>query len=218
MLDQNKLNLLCSDSVITESTASTSAYDIIAMSDPQDGGRGLLGATDCIRVGPAVSVGFDSLASGRGGVYYIEAEKTGAFSKFSCERIELEGRFYTTLGVSLDGCANQAAALRRIRDAAYDAALPAGSVLRLVVSGATEIPIELDGALELPRVEEIFVENESLPLADERYLSRDMTARGMLYRSFLPLMRSSETASVATDAYRIGMEALCFDPAEEPEN
>lgn len=215
MLDQNKLNILCSDGLITEPNASTSAYDIIAMSDPQDGGRGLLGATDCIRVGPAVSVGFDSLVSCRGGIYYIEAEKTGAFSKFSCERIEIEGRVYSTLCVAVDGCASEAAAVRRVRDAVYDAALPAGAVLRLVISGATEIPLELEDSLELPRVHALFVENTSLPTADERYLSRDMTARGMLYRSFLPLMRSPETSSVASDAYRIGMAALCFDPSED---
>lgn len=215
MLDQGKLNILCSDRLLTEANASTSAYDIIAMTDPQDGGRGLLGATDCIRTGPAVSVGFDSLMTRSGGMYYIEAEKTGAFSKFSCERIELEGRVYTTLEVSLHGCENEAEANRRVRDAVYDAALPAGSVLRLLLSGATETPLEFDDGFDLPRMQAVFVENTSLPMADERYLSRDMTARGMLYRSFLPLMRSPDTASVAADAYRIGMAALCFDPSED---
>lgn len=206
--DHDKLNILCSSSVILRPDAACGVYDLIAMNDPSDGGIGRLGAIECVRAGRVVSRSGDPTSARLGGIYYIEAEKRGAYARIEGERIAFGRTVYADLEVSLDGCADESEALGAVRSAILSAGIPGDAVVSLTLRGRTRDVIGFSQGIVLPGIRRIFINNRTSPTIDSRYLERDMTARGQLYRSFHPMMQGSQDREVAEDALRIGFSAL----------
>lgn len=149
---------------------------------------------------------------GRGGAILCEAQREGGSWRISTERVELARRRYESETVDLTGVSTQIEAARRIKAVVEQKGYGEDTALRVTFTGATPpdfaVPKQADGsALGLYSLE-LF--DRTSPVFDARYLEKDLSVRGELYRSLLPRLTSGtpEERAIAARALRIGIAAL----------
>ena len=149
---------------------------------------------------------FDEL--GEGGVYVVDVDE------ISCEvkRIVISSRafFVDECGVASDGEVEKICAYLKSRN------YPNGAYLRLTLVGAADsqnvktIKSSKDRICESVGLEYLEIEDETLPIYDGKYLEKDVTIRGEIYRSLLPSLTSAdeETKKKAVMALKIALAAI----------
>lgn len=151
---------------------------------------------------------------GRGGVILVTATRNETDDRWTLtpERIEIAHRRYETETVDLTGIGNNLEVARRIKAVVENKGYGEDTALRVIFTGSTPpdfaIPPEANGAaLGLYYLELI---DRTVPNYDARYLEKDLTVRGELYRSLLPKLTSGtpEERATAARALRMGLAAL----------
>lgn len=220
--DAERLNLLCAHGdlgVPLSKYAPISQQDLagfgaayaalghqhIATHPTAIGNGGLYAYTGCL-----VGRSFDE--PGRGGVILGKATCTEKGWEIQTERIEMATRRYETLTVDLTGVDSDREVAGRLKAAVQASGYGADTVLRVTLTGSTppdfDVPQQADGSvLGLYHLELI---DHTIPNYDARYLEKDMTVRGELYRSLLPDLTAgtAEERRNATRALRMGLAAL----------
>ncbi len=133
-------------------------------------------------------------------------------------RVSVGEHRYLSRTVDISGAASDAEATRAVINAACGTDRPADTTLRLALTG--EVPVSYlpdterirsaaEGSEGFP-LYSLEITDGTLPLMDGAALAEDMTVRGELYRTLLPMMQngSSEERRTAADALRIGLRAL----------
>lgn len=150
---------------------------------------------------------------GCGGAYYGEAVYTARGTwELRTERVDFASRRYETETIDLTGVDNKAEAARRIKAVVESKGYGEDTALRVIFTGATppdfSVPQRANGEeLGLYSLE---ILDRTAPTYDSRYLEKDLTVRGELYRSLLPRLTSGtpEERAVAARALRMGIAAL----------
>ncbi|MBO7302919.1 MAG: exonuclease SbcCD subunit D [Clostridia bacterium] len=149
---------------------------------------------------------FDEL--GEGGVYIVDVDETSCETK----RIVLSSRafFLDECGVPNDREVEKISAYLKGRN------YPSNAYLRLTLVGAADsqsvkvIKNSKDRICESAGLEYLEIEDETLPIYDGKYLEKDVTIRGEIYRSLLPSLTSAdaEVKKKAVLALKIALAAI----------
>lgn len=173
--------------------------------EPTPVGRGLCAYCGCLE-----GRSFDE--PGRGGVYVLEAVRQENGWEIATERVELSHRRYEIAHIDLTGVSQQREVARRIKAVVEQNGYGEETALRIVFTGSTPpdfaVPTQADGStLGLYSLE---IVDRTAPTFDARYLEKDMTVRGELYRSLLPRLSEGtpEERATAARALRMGIAAL----------
>lgn len=151
---------------------------------------------------------FDEL--GEGGVFVVDVDE------YSCEvkRIVLSSRAFFVDEYYLSG--DTANIAQKISAQIKKDAYPQGAYLRLKITGTADAQTvkEIKGATqricEEAELEYLEIEDLTLPVYDGKYLEKDVTIRGEIYRSLLPSLTSADTEEKrkAMLALKIALSAI----------
>lgn len=151
---------------------------------------------------------FDEL--GEGGVFVVDVDE------YSCEvkRIVLSSRAFFACEYNLPS--DTADIAKKISAHIRNAAYPQGTYLRLRITGNADAQTvkEIKSATELIReaaeLEYLEIEDLTLPLYDGKYLEKDVTVRGEIYRLLLPSLTSADAdeKQKAILALKIALSAI----------
>ena len=151
---------------------------------------------------------FDEL--GEGGVFVVDVDED------SCEarRIVLSSRAFFAAEVMIPADAEGVVA--RICNAIKSKQYPSGAHLRLTLTGTAdaqtvkEIKNSQNAICSATGLEYIEIEDTTLPIYDGKYLEKDVTVRGEIYRTLLPKLTSTDSAERkrAVLALKIALAAI----------
>ena len=151
---------------------------------------------------------FDEL--GEGGVFVVDVDED------SCEarRIVLSSRAFFAAEVMIPADAEGVVA--RICNAIKSKQYPSGAHLRLTFTGTAdaqtvkEIKNSQNAICSATGLEYIEIEDTTLPIYDGKYLEKDVTVRGEIYRTLLPKLTSTDSAERkrAVLALKIALAAI----------
>jgi DNA repair exonuclease SbcCD nuclease subunit len=151
---------------------------------------------------------FDEL--GEGGVFVVDVDE------YSCEvkRIVLSSRAFFACEYNLPS--DTADIAKKISAHVRNAAYPQGTYLRLRITGNADAQTvkEIKSVTELIReaaeLEYLEIEDLTLPLYDGKYLEKDVTVRGEIYRLLLPSLTSADAdeKQKAILALKIALSAI----------
>ena len=129
-------------------------------------------------------------------------------------RVRVGMHRYLTVRADASGARNDSEAAEAVRRAA-EVEEPAATSLRVTLCGDVDAGYIPDTAAILSAaggcgLYSLSVYDDTMPLAGCAALADDMTVRGELYRTLLPMMRngSDEERRTAADALRLGLRAL----------
>lgn len=130
-------------------------------------------------------------------------------------RVRVGSHRYLTVRADAAGAGSDDEAAAAVARRMADVGEPGATSLRVVLGGDTEaeyIPdvSKIRRGLDAGGFYSLEVADDTLPLAGGRALAEDLTVRGELYRTLLPIMQngSAEERRTAADALRIGLRAL----------
>jgi DNA repair exonuclease SbcCD nuclease subunit len=133
---------------------------------------------------------FDEL--GEGGVFVVDVDEDSCEAK----RIVLSSRAFFAAEVSIPTDAEGVVA--RICNAIRSKQYPSGAHLRLTLTGTADSQTvkEIKSSQDMIRseagLEYIEIEDATLPIYDGKYLEKDVTVRGEIYRTLLPKLTSPD--------------------------
>jgi DNA repair exonuclease SbcCD nuclease subunit len=151
---------------------------------------------------------FDEL--GEGGVFVVDVDEDSCEAK----RIVLSSRAFFAAEVSIPTDAEGVVA--RICNAIRSKQYPSGAHLRLTLTGTADSQTvkEIKSSQDMIRseagLEYIEIEDATLPIYDGKYLEKDVTVRGEIYRTLLPKLTSPDGAERkrAVLALKIALAAI----------
>ncbi len=151
--------------------------------------------------------GFDEVGQGQALLVVIEGTHVGVTPLLcGADRFEI-------MELDCEGATDGADIKARLQKRLTEAALPAGTALRVILTGQvgadlrTDVPTLQAMGREFALFE---VRDRTVPVPNAAYLEKDPTLRGAFYRALLPKLTSgdAEARALAAEALRLGMAAL----------
>ncbi len=149
--------------------------------------------------------------TGKGGIYYIEANTSGDFT-LDIKRKNIARRHYEWDKVDVSGATTLSDVAEKIDALIKEKMYTEETLLRVTLYGAISPSLEnlsrLEGAVRGLFLLEI--DDKTSPTFDAGALEKDMTMRGELYRELLPLFEGGtpEERANAAAALKMGLAAL----------
>ena len=167
-----------------------------------------VGGSLAVYCGFAEGRSFDE--EGEGFVYIVDAED----GNITATPVQVSENMYISESLSVDGLADRADLADRIKSALQNERFDKNTHVRLVLTGAAdgELMYGLDALGEElgAGLASLDIRDETLCLPNAAYLENDITIRGELYRTLLPMLSSgsAEERRRAVTALNIGLAAI----------
>ncbi|MGN1095386.1 MAG: exonuclease SbcCD subunit D, partial [Eubacteriales bacterium] len=218
----NKINILAAHAdisggnspycPISERDIEKSGFDYIALGHIHAGSE-ILRAGKTYYAYPGCPEGRSFDECGIKGGIFITAEKDKDGTKLSFERPRFSKRRYEKISVDVTGLMTHEKMCEAVKKAAASQNLGSDTLLRVKLTGLVRPDAKLDAEKTLAKEIGVFhieINDATFPLLDTDGLKSDLSVKGALFRTLLPLLESEDEneRKKASLALKYGLSAL----------